>query len=147
MPTLTFHRQKRADDGVRTGVEVDGRTLAEDFQEGSEEHDPALLWYIDLRCEGDSLPTETESVLDRFRRESEALTSVLHSAADEIGAGVDSESLPHQSKFHDRVPDAVIQVAVSAMRRVASRNVAEELHRIADDWQNALDAITANAGV
>ena len=59
MPNLTFYRQKRVDGGVRTGVELDGETVASLFEEGDPERDPALLWFVDLRCEGPDCRTRT----------------------------------------------------------------------------------------
>jgi len=56
MPKLIFYRQKRYDQAIRTGVELDGETIAERYEEGGSEPDPGLLWYVDLRCEGSAIP-------------------------------------------------------------------------------------------
>ena len=64
MPELTFFRQKRHDEGIRMGIELDGKsTLLVDFQPGLPEleYDPmgsALLWYVDIRCRGKDLPRD-----------------------------------------------------------------------------------------
>ena len=49
---LSFYRQKRQDGGIRTAVTVDGDTVLHRFQPGEGASDPALLWYVDLRCAG-----------------------------------------------------------------------------------------------
>jgi hypothetical protein len=143
MASLTFYRQQRADGGIRTGIDADGSTLVEDFQEGDQEQDPALLWYIDLRCEGDALPTEVEPALEWSRANAEGFAEILETVADHLAAGIDSEALPYRQPFPDRLPSAGIEVAVSAMRRVAARNVAQELRHMSGHWAALLDALSS----
>jgi hypothetical protein len=63
MAQLLFYRQKRVDGGVRTGLDLDREEIAEHFEEGELERDPALLWYVDLRCDGPGVPADGEAAL------------------------------------------------------------------------------------
>src|SRR5438309_1549162 len=58
--TLTFYRQERADGGVRTGIMAGDSTVLELFEAPEEEYDPSLIWSIDIRCHGSSLPFNAE---------------------------------------------------------------------------------------
>ena len=64
MPNLTFYRQARIDGGIRTGIELDGDTVFEHFEEGGPEPDPTLLWFVDLRCQGPGLPDDPRQARD-----------------------------------------------------------------------------------
>ena len=55
MSTIVFFRQARIDGGIHTGVDVNG-TGWEFYDAGSDEHDPALVWYVDLRRKGTTCP-------------------------------------------------------------------------------------------
>ena len=60
MPKLVFYRQKRYDGAIRTGLELDDDPIAEHYEEGSGERDPALLWFVDLRCKGPGIPGDPD---------------------------------------------------------------------------------------
>lgn len=60
MAKLIFYRQKRYDNGIRTGLELDGDPIAERFEEGDKDRDPALIWYVDLCCEGPGVPDDPD---------------------------------------------------------------------------------------
>ena len=49
MHELICFRQKRQDGGIRSGIQIDGTTHFHRFDEGTEDFDPSLLWYVDLR--------------------------------------------------------------------------------------------------
>lgn len=147
MASLTFYRQQRVDGGVRTGIDADGIILADDFQEGDQEHDPALLWYIDLRCEGGSLPTEVEPALEWFRANAEGFAEILETVADHLAAGIDAEALPYRQPFPNRLPGVALEVAIYAMRRVAARNVAQELRHMSGHWAELLNAVSVSTRV
>lgn len=136
MPKLIFYRQKRYDGAVRTGVELGGETIAETFEEEGGEPDPALLWYIDLRCEGPGIPDDPDTawrwlldisgvIRDGFARYSERLRA---------GADVDVYSLTW-SDFTG-VPDGVtMSIACSAIRRVDARGMSTCLKDVGENWE------------
>jgi hypothetical protein len=150
MATLTFYRQARADGGLRTGIEIDGETLLEDYLPGGQEHDPALLWYVDLRCEGDSLPTEPEAVREWFLENARLIQSGFATCAEELKVGVDSfdqDFRPYERRIGQTPDGTVLRVCVSAVRRMDARKIAVELRRIGAEWDRSLHALPSLASV
>src|SRR3954451_9524953 len=96
MPDLTFYRQKRVDGGVRTGIDIDGVTVCEDFEEGDEERDPALRWYVDLRCSGDSLPHDADLAREWLLEHEEMIRDGFSRYASQLAAGADRDDYPLQ---------------------------------------------------
>ena len=69
MPKLTFYHQARFDGGRRTGISLDDDATSLHFFEtgaAEEDYDPRLLWYVDLRCEGNAIPGEPQAARDWF---------------------------------------------------------------------------------
>jgi len=150
MATLTFYRQARADGGLRTGIEVDGETLLEDYLPGSREHDPALLWYVDLRCEGDRLPAEPEAVRAWFLENSQMIQRGFAACADELKVGIDSfdqDFRPYERRIGQTPDGTVLRVVISAIRRIDARKIAVELRRIGAEWERSLRALPSLASV
>src|SRR5438874_10628438 len=94
MHTLSFYRQARQDGGVRTAIEVDSETTFHQFEPGSEESDPALLWYVDLRCEGEDLPSEPEDARKWLLANADLIKHGFRLLADKVAAGVDWSVYP-----------------------------------------------------
>lgn len=141
MSTLTFYRQARADGGLRTGVDLDGMTLLEAFEPGGADHDPTLLWYVDLRGEGDDLPAEPEAAQAWLRENAAAIRSGLAACADELAVGLDlsaDDVLPYQRNLPELPDGSRWQVVVSAIRRPEARRMAGELRRLSRDWNRVL---------
>jgi hypothetical protein len=141
MSMLTFYRQARADGGLRTGVDLDGLTLFETFEPGVEEHDPSLLWYVDLRCEGDVLPTEPEKAQEWLLDIGGVIRNGLAACADELAVGLDpsgADLLPYERSL-PRPPDGSrLRIFVSAIRRHEARQIAGELRKLSRDWDRVL---------
>jgi hypothetical protein len=139
MATITFYRQKRQDGGIRSGVEVDDDTVMGKFQEGRGEHDPALLWYVDVRCKGRGLPTNPEDARQWLikRQIQNIVRKLLEELADRVPSGVDPSEWPLICKhvFGTANRRATISVACSAVRRVVGRDLAKILRDIADRWE------------
>ena len=141
MSMLTFYRQARADGGLRTGVDLDGVTLLETFEPGGEEHDPTLLWYLDLRCEGNDLPAEPETAQEWLRANAEAIRNGLATCADELAVGLDlpDEDLQPYERSLPRQPDGSrLRIHVSAIRRPEARQIAGELRSLSRTWDHVL---------
>ena len=137
MTTVTFYHQERVDGGVRTGLEVDGYTLLEEFRGGPGERDPALLWYVDVRCEGSVPPFQTaDDVRQWLRGAAPGLRDALLLAATHLAAGVDVELAPWEWTAPNPVAGLPARVVVSAQRRVAALDMAARLRRLAgQDWE------------
>src|SRR5260221_6984988 len=66
MPYLDFSKLKRVDGGIRYAIALDYQPVLHRFSPGPDEEDPVLVWYIDVRCRGRNLPSQTEEVRQWF---------------------------------------------------------------------------------
>jgi hypothetical protein len=133
MHELTFYRQKRVDGGIRTGIDLDGVTVLEDFESGEAERDPALRWYVDLRCEGDALPGEADSAREWLVGQEDLIREGFRAYAAQLAAGADPDDYPLQwSEFQHLPPGVKMSIACSAIRRVDARELNHVLEDIAD---------------
>lgn len=141
MEKLAFYRQARADGGVRTGVDLNDTPLLHDFQKGTDDRDPTILWYVDVEFEGDALPRDAEEARQWLLRRSRSIANSLLAAADEISAGIDVGSWPvKQSMVY--LPRGVLgTVGFSAIRRVDCRQIAERLRELANQWRSIIRAL------
>jgi hypothetical protein len=139
MPTLTFYRQARVDGGVRTGIDVDDETVLHHFQPETSESDPALLWYIDLRCKGERLPSEADDARAWFIDKREWFQRELRRIAEQrLEMGFDAELRPYHEELSDGPKGAEVVVYVSAVRRLTARDIASQLRDLADRWEQIL---------
>lgn len=138
MAELTFFRQKRFDGGIRTGIEIDGHTVFENFMPGGPDDDPSLLWYIDVKCFGDGLPTEPEEVRRWFMDNGEALKEQLLLIANtSLSVGFDTELRPFQRNLC--LKDISSKMIVTAIRRITAREISSELQDLCNNWHKLLN--------
>ena len=135
MRKISFYRQERWDGGVRTGIEVDGYVVLQSFVEGEEGADPALLWYIDVRCKGANLPAEPAKVRLWLLDQGSIIRPGLKQLAVHIRAGVDAEGWPLLWPMSNSPRGVRITVAVSAVERLTAWAIAEKVTEIADHWE------------
>lgn len=139
MPEITIYQQERKDGGLRTGVQCDGQTLLHHFQEGSEEYDPALLWFVDLRCEGEmpelSTPEEARQWLAQW---SDLLHDALNMAINELSSGLDVDFQPWERSYTRSPAGWKVRVVVSAMQRFAALQIAEKLSQFSQRWEEQI---------
>jgi hypothetical protein len=143
MTEIAFFHQVRADGGERTGIDVDGQSVLQYFQPERSDFDPALLWYIDIVCEGENLPEEPDSIREWFLTHAAYFTGLLESICQrDLHAGFDSELRPFQREFSGGPEGAGVRVVVSAVRRLVARQVAERLQEVAINWKEILSRLT-----
>jgi hypothetical protein len=140
MPTLTFFRQARRDGGIRTGIDIEARTVLSRFEPGRRDEDPALLWYVDVRCTAPRLPPDVDAAPQWLTRHEPHIRQDLDALASQAPEGVDPSEWPLQ--VTKRIPGATITVAASVVRRPEAREMAAILRDIADHWRQHLDALT-----
>jgi hypothetical protein len=136
MKNLTFFHQKRRDGGVRTGVEVEDERILESFEPGSPVEDPRLLWWIDVRCAQKTWPAEPEEVRAWLMENAQRIKGGLETLAAELNAGIDKD-WPAKHVVPGRA-GAKIEVFCSASRRVAGREIQNELFKLARNWQTLI---------
>lgn len=136
MAEVTFYHQERADGGRRTGVTVDGDSVAHGFLTGSEEYDPSLVWYVDVTVQTTSPPSR-ETALVWLERHTPEIRLALLETAGLLELGIDANSMP--AEFGRKG----IRVTVSAMRRLVGRQIAQKLSHFAEtDWSLLFPVLT-----
>jgi hypothetical protein len=135
---VTFFRQGRYDGGIRTGVETDGVLVWHRFEKGTGEEDPALLWYVDLRCEGDDLPSEREQAREWLMHQAPVIKSALNALAEKLRAGYDDELWPYLFPVPDSPPGTSMKIVCSTTRGLEPGDLAKTLKRIGSNWRPIL---------
>ncbi|MFO0891687.1 MAG: hypothetical protein U0790_21400 [Isosphaeraceae bacterium] len=149
MHELTFFRQARHDGGIRMGVELDGETLLLSHSEpgpADREDDPlgpALLWFVDIRCQGEDLPRDAESARGWFLKNRDALIEGLEEFAQEIKAGTDDDSPVLFPKTlapagQGQKEDLVVNYVCSSIRRIKGPQLSHSMQEIADRFSEYL---------
>jgi len=137
---INFYVQARVDGGRRSGIEVDGETVLGRFEEGSGEFDPALLWYVDVRCKG-GLPSEPGKARNWLLAQSELLVLEFKKLGDELQVGLDAGLWPLQRKVEGAPRDAEIIIVCSSLRSVASRDFGNILKQLAEGLPATLNSL------
>lgn len=140
MSTITFYRQARRDGGIRTGIEVDGDAVLTRFEEGraAQDPDPAIVWYVDVKCRGSTLPTNPDAARLWLIRQEKPISRLLTALADEIPAGIDPTDWPVRRE--ERLPSKVqVVVTCSAVRRLEASRLSQILREVADHWRQTLE--------
>jgi hypothetical protein len=137
--SITFFRQARRDGGIRTGVELDGDTLFSRFDEGASDDDPAIVWYVDVKFTGRTLPHDPEGIR-KFLVDCEAsVARLLTELAASIPAGIDTTLWPIRSAA--KVGTVRVEVACSAVRRLDASRLAARLRDIAGRWRELVSGL------
>src|SRR4051794_13461226 len=101
MGKLSFYRQARQDGGIRTAVELNEETVFHSFKKGAKEEDPALLWWVDLRCEGPGLPKDAAGARRWLITHAGLIKDGFGRLAEKLHAGLDVDIYPFQwGDFH-----------------------------------------------
>ena len=118
MSKLIFYRQKRFDGGLRTGLELDGLNVADEFEDGSGERDPTLRWYVELRCEGPSVPSDPYDATDWLLDLAPLAREGFRLLAEQLEVGVDRDLYNLiWSDFPIQPEGANLKIACLAIRR------------------------------
>jgi hypothetical protein len=142
MPKLTFYRQKRIDDSVRMGIELNGRTAFERFEESGKEPDPILLWYVDLRCQGPGLPNDPDVARDWLIAQVVPIRDGFARCSQDLQAGIDRHGGVIQwSDFHAMPGGVRMTIACSALRRVDARGIAKAVAETGRRWVKLLRSL------
>ena len=146
MGKLAFYRQARIDGGMRTGVDWDDTPLLHEFAPGSDDNDPALVWYVDVEFEGDAcyaVPSGAEVVRRWLLRRGAAVATSLRTVADELALGIDVATWPMKRSLGDLPRGVHATVSCSAMRRIDCREIGQRLRELADDWRQIVRRLPA----
>ena len=131
MSRFTLYRQLRNDGGLRTGLEMEDCPIWETTQPGPVEDDPALRWYVDLRGEGDGVPTDRESVREWLAAHVTIFAATLVQLAERFETGIDFGGWPVAFEVPGLPDDAAVSVVIHAARRVDALEIAAVLSELA----------------
>jgi hypothetical protein len=130
MTSITFYQQVRRDGGLRTGIDVDGEAVLMRFDPGPGAPDPALAWYVDVRCEGDALPVHTEGARRWLLDNERFVVGGMATIADRVGAGIDVDDRPAEWELPSAPERSRITVAICTARREAAHGIAAILRDV-----------------
>ena len=148
MSTLRFYQQERYDGGLRTGVGIDSQTLLQEFRPGSEESDPALLWYVDVVLEVERLPKHAEEARSWLIKYSAAIVSSLRALSERLEIGLDNDSKwPYEARIAGLPRGIRGRIVLSAIGRLPEGVLARRLNELANEWESVLERLTALAVV
>jgi hypothetical protein len=139
MSNINFYRQARYDGGMRTGVEIDGETVLERFEQGNPPENNALLWYVGIRCSGNALPTEAKAAREWLLENASSLQQGIRAVADDLRAGIDS-ALPISRPICN-VAGVTVQLSCTAIRRFEAVQIANTLNEVSSHWEEFLKSL------
>jgi hypothetical protein len=137
MDKLNFYHQKRGDGGLRSGIDLNEQRVLENFEPGNLPQDSALLWFIDIRCSAEKLPSEPESIRHWFLDRNDVIQPALRQLANDLCAGIDRDW-----PFRRVIPtqDGVQMVIFcSAIQRLTGREISQILTDLAKSWPALID--------
>ena len=141
MDKLEFYHQKRSDGGLRSGIDFNDERVLESFVPGTQPEDSTLLWFIDVRCSGENLPHEPESIRNWLLNRSEAIQSALNELAEELRAGIDNGwPLKKDILTQDGIGMALY---CSAIRRLTGRQISQVLSDLKTTWPDLITHLDA----
>jgi hypothetical protein len=142
MTKVTFFQQRRKDQAVRTGVEVNEETVLQRFSPGEGESDPALLWFIDLRFViNQSIATEAEAAKRFLMTIATPVRGALEQCAKEFQAGIDPDTWPARREIANLPPDVDGVIVSSAMRRLTLGEMGEAFTDLGQRWIDILASL------
>jgi hypothetical protein len=142
MDKLNFYHQKRSDGGLRTGIDFNDERVLERFEPGDAPSDSALLWFVDVRCSGENLPSEPDAIRCWFFDRSEIICAALREMAQNLLAGID----PGWPMRHPIIDDGVrMAIYCSATRRLTGREISEILSDLAKTWPDVIRSLASYA--
>lgn len=139
---ISFYRQQRQDGGLRTALTVNGEHVFHQFEEGKSPSDPALLWFVDVRCEGPRLPQDAEAARHWLLDHTEIVQRGLTSLAEKLRAGLDIDAWPLEWRIPSAPRGVRITIVCSAVKRITQQRISSILLEIRDHWQDILKRLS-----
>jgi hypothetical protein len=141
MATIWYYKNVRFDGGVRTGLDVNDDRIFQEFRSGSEAEDPSLLWFVEVQCEGTSLPTEPDAAREWFLRHTPTTRAKLADVADRLTVGIDELSMPFVQSWTDASEHVTFRIRCSAIRRLSGLEIARHLREVAANLESEIRAL------
>jgi len=140
MSTIVFFRQARVDCGIHTGIDVNG-TGWEYYEPGSDERDPALVWYVDLRAQGVDLPDSPEDARQWLLENEPLVIATYRQLAERLEVGIDPDMWPLQVENAQTPAGVSITAVCYCMSRISARQMRQTVQEIGEHWREYLDRL------
>ncbi len=138
MAKIVFYKQVRDDGGIHTGIEVNGVTCFDLFEIEGEEYDPALIWYVEVYCEGEALPSDAPGARRWLLDQTTVIKAGLFELAAKLQVGLDHNAYP----LHWSIPNAPDGISLKAVCDVARRRVGLDMAKLVTEvgthWEEIL---------
>ncbi len=142
MHKLTFYRQARRDGAVHTGISIGDLTELDLEENETDDPDPVLAWWVDLRVEARKLPIKPEEVRQWFLERGDLITDAFQLIAEEVQAGIDFSSWKPLVWPIPNAPRGVrMTIVVHASRRTDALTIANHVQHIADHWREWVETM------
>ncbi len=139
MTEIAYFLNARQDGGFRSGIDINGGTVWHHFVAGTEDSDPALLWWVDVNCKG-VLPRDPDAVRSWMLDKSRQLSQFMTRAAQDIeGAGFDVDLEPFRRDY--QFGEVRVTIVASAIRRVDAREMGTKLKELAGKWVRLVEEL------
>jgi hypothetical protein len=143
MAQIVYFKQAREDGGVRTGIEFEELTYYETFENEAKERDPALRWWLDVRCEVNRPVEGPEEARQWLLEHGDFIRRGLKAFAEKLSVGLDRDYYPVQCEIPGPPEKARAVIVCSVGRRAAGREIGEVLLQIADRWEQEVKGLAA----
>jgi hypothetical protein len=140
VPQLAFYRQECVDGGLYTGVSLKGDDILEHHQDGSGD-DPRILWLVDVRCSGESLPDDPVQARDWFMDHAAFLKAALVDLKDRLEVGFHAHAGPYQWEVPNAPPGVQVLIVCHACHRIVGREMGVIVATIAANWEKLLRSL------
>lgn len=142
MPAITFYRQAREDGGIRTGIAINQDTVLGLFESAGDESNPALAWFIDLRCEGNALPSDPEDSRDWLLQNGPFIRSAFRRLSRELRAGIDIDSWPFRWEIPATPKGVNMAIVCSCVQRFTALDIAKEIAKFSKSWDRWISKLS-----
>jgi len=140
---IIYYKQAREDGGIRIGIEFEELSYFELFQNSAQERDPALRWWLEVRCEEAAPISSPEEARQWLLKHADFVKGGLKLLAEKLSAGLDRDFYPLEWEIPNPPEGIRATIVCSVARRVAGREIADALVETADHWEDELSKLPA----
>jgi hypothetical protein len=141
MATIWYYKNVRYDGGVRTGIDINGERILHRFINSSEDEDPALLWFVDVECDGAELPTDPDAARNWLLAQIPTIQQRMNEVADHFEVGIDGLSAPYVKSWSDPANGVTIRIRCSAIHRLVGVDFSRRLREVATDMESDVQSL------
>lgn len=140
MNKVVFFWNDRMDGGVHFGLVANDVLLFDELKDGSGESDPALNWFVDIKCESKSLPKGAAEIRNWILNLAPQINQALDALASKLEVGTDGDISPFSIKTKVSAHPASVHIEVkgSALRTIRETQIAGHIMKVKKSWEREL---------